>query len=67
MKKIIISLIILILFSLQSLKADTIYFVDFTYILNQSKAGKGAQDFLKNRIKTENAKFNKLEKKNFRG
>ena len=63
MKKIIIFLFIFTLFNLQSLKSDTIYFVDFSYILNQSKAGKGAQDFLKNKIKTENAKFNKLEKK----
>ena len=63
MKRIIILLFVFTLFNLQSLKADTIYFVDFSYILNQSKAGKGAQDFLKNKIKTENAKFNKLEKK----
>ena len=63
MKKIIIFLFIFTLFNLQSLKSDTIYFVDFSYILNQSTAGKGAQDFLKNKIKTENAKFNKLEKK----
>ena len=63
MKKILFFLIIYTFFNLQTLKADTIYFVDFSYILNQSTAGKGAQDFLKNKIKTENAKFNKLEKK----
>ena len=47
MKKIIILLFVFTLFNLQSLKSDTIYFVDFSYILNQSTAGKGAQDFLK--------------------
>ena len=30
--------------------ADSTYFVDFKYILNQSNAGKGAQNFLKNKL-----------------
>ena len=63
MKKILFFLIIFTFFNLQTLKADTIYFVDFSYILNQSTAGKGAQDFLKKKIKSENEKFSKLEKK----
>ena len=32
------------------LKAENAYYLDFKYILNQSTAGKGAQDFLKNKL-----------------
>jgi outer membrane protein len=37
------------------------HFIDFTKVLNESKAGKGAQDFLKNKFKKESVKFSKLE------
>ena len=33
--------------------------MDFTKVLNQSKAGKEAQDFLKKKLKNDNAKFGK--------
>ena len=32
------------------LKAENAYYLDFKYILNQSTAGKGAQDFLKSKL-----------------
>ena len=37
--------------------ADETYFIDMTKILNQSKAGKEAQDFLKKKIITGDKKF----------
>ena len=47
-----ISFILLIFFSLKSVViADTPFFLDFKYILNESDAGKKAQDFLKKKIK----------------
>ena len=36
-----------------------VYFVDIKKILNTSKAGKKAQDFLKNKFESENKKFEK--------
>tara|TARA_B100000029_G_scaffold222573_1_gene220384 strand:+ start:7113 stop:7634 length:522 start_codon:yes stop_codon:yes gene_type:complete len=36
-----------------------IYFIDMKKILNESKAGKGAQEFLKNKLKDETKKFDK--------
>ena len=33
-----------------NLKADVPYYIDFKYILNQSKAGKQAQDYLKKKL-----------------
>ena len=36
-----------------------VYFVDIKKILNTSKAGKKAQDFLKNKFENENKKFEK--------
>ncbi len=42
---------ILFFFTLTNISlADSTYFVDFKYILNQSNAGKGAQNFLKNKL-----------------
>ena len=46
-----ISFVLLISFSIQSVViADTPFFLDFKYILNESDAGKKAQDFLKNKL-----------------
>lgn len=46
-----ISFALLIFFSIQSVViADTPFFLDFKYILNESDAGKKAQDFLKNKL-----------------
>ena len=51
MKKIfkLLSLITIITFQ-TNLYAEVPYFIDFKYILNQSEAGKKAQDFLKNKL-----------------
>ena len=39
--------------------AKEIYFVDLKKILNESKAGKKAQNFLKKKFESENKKFEK--------
>ena len=62
MKKFILA-IILIIFSTQLSLTDTVYVLDVSKVLNTSKAGKGAQDFLKNKIESDNKKFQSLEKK----
>ena len=49
-------------FSTPSLKAELPHYVDFSKILNESKAGKAAQSYLKKKFETENNKFLKLEK-----
>ena len=56
---------ILIIFSLfsQNLNADVPHFVDFRFILNQSKAGKQAQDFLKKKLNDGIKKLQDQEKK----
>ena len=66
-----ISFILLIFFSIKSLVvADTPFFLDFKYILNESDAGKKAQDYLKNKlnkgiknIKDKEKKIQEEEKK----
>ena len=56
-----ISLIIVAFFLINNcLFADTPYFVDFKFILNQSTAGKDAQDFLKKKL---NNGINNIQKK----
>ena len=44
-------------------KADTPYFLDFKYILNESEAGKKAQTFLKNKLETGIKNLKDKEKK----
>ena len=54
-------LILILLFSSSqniSLSAE-IYFIDLKKILNQSNAGKKAQEYLKNKLKDETKKFDK--------
>ena len=54
-------LILILLFSSPqniSLSAE-IYFIDLKKILNQSNAGKKAQEYLKNKLKDETKKFDK--------
>ncbi|MAJ86182.1 MAG: hypothetical protein CL687_04395 [Candidatus Pelagibacter sp.] len=63
MKKFFFTILLSIFFSVNALRAEIIYFVDFSYVLNQSKAGKEAQEYLKKKIKTENENFSKMEKK----
>ena len=46
-----------------TLAEQKIVVVDMKYVLNNSKAGKGAQDFLKKSFKDNQKKFSDLEKK----
>ena len=62
MKKFILATI-LIIFSTQLSLTDTVYVLDVSKVLNTSKAGKEAQEFLKKKIESDNKKFQSLEKK----
>jgi outer membrane protein len=53
----------LLIFSTQSLAEQKIVLMDLKFILNNSKAGKGAQDFLKKSFQNNAKKFNSMEKK----
>ena len=46
-----------------NLIADSAHYLDFKFILNESKAGKGAQDFLKNKLDKGIKKLKDTEKK----
>ena len=63
--KIYKSLLVIILFVFLNLevRADQTqpHFIDFKKVLNQSTAGKKAQDFLKNKLESEMKKFKKQE------
>ena len=61
MKKVKFLLIIIffIFFNNIAYSQDEVFFVDMQKILNSSKAGKQAQDFLKKKIVDENKKFEK--------
>ena len=48
--------------SINNLHSDTPYFVDFKYILNESKAGKEAQEFLKKKLSSGIQNLKKKEK-----
>ena len=52
-----------VLISTYSFAEQKILVLDLTYVLNQSKAGKGAQDFLKKTYETNVKKFSDMEKK----
>jgi outer membrane protein len=56
MKKFIILSIFLFL-PIKFVFADNTYFIDFTKVLNQSKAGADAQQKLKNKFESESKKF----------
>jgi Skp family chaperone for outer membrane proteins len=56
-------LFLLSLFAISSSNASDSYFIDFSKVLNQSTAGKNAQDYLKKKFKSETDKFVKSEKK----
>ena len=45
------------------LLASDIYFVDYSKVMNQSIAGKKAQDYLKKLVTNSNKKFNDTAKK----
>ena len=53
----------LIIFCTNSFAEQKIVVLDLTYILNNSKAGKGAQDFLKKKFNDNAKKFSEMEKK----
>ncbi len=62
MKKFILAALFII-FSTQLSLTDTVYVLDVSKVLNTSKAGKEAQEFLKKKIESDNKKFQSLEKK----
>ena len=62
MKKYLI-IFFLIIFNQTTIKADIPHFVDFKFILNQSDAGKKAQDFLKKKLDDGLNNLKKKEKK----
>ena len=55
--------ILLLLFLQQNSTAEVPHFLDFNYILNQSDAGKKAQDFLKNKLSSGIKNLQSKEKK----
>ena len=55
--------IILFAFFTANLNADSPYFIDFKYVLNESTAGKKAQKDLKTQLEKGIEKLNKDEKK----
>ena len=61
--KLFISTALFFLFLNSSVYSVTwdLHFIDFKQVLNQSNAGKKAQDFLKNKFQSEVKKFKKLE------
>ena len=66
MKKKLIILIVLLTFILpieKRLFASDVYFIDYSKVMNESTAGKKAQDYLKNLLKNSNKKFNDTAKK----
>ena len=51
-----------LLISTQLSAEQKVAFIDMKYVLNNSKAGKGAQDYLKNSFQKNQKKFSGLEK-----
>lgn len=60
-KKLFFFFIIFFIFTI-NLKASTPHFVDFKYILNESKAGKQAQDYLKKKLSDGMKKIQEQER-----
>ena len=64
MKKFYKVFLLLFLFSFSTtLNSDVPYYLDFKYILNESEAGKKAQDFLKKKLDTGFKELKNKEKK----
>ncbi len=60
----IISFLLIIAISFEKkLLANDIYFVDYSKVMNESTAGKKAQDYLKSLLKNSNKKFSETAKK----
>jgi outer membrane protein len=62
LKKIVLIILSLVLFSNLAV-ADNTYFIDFTKVLNESKAGSEAQKKLKDKFESESKKFKSEEEK----
>lgn len=60
--KYILFVIVLLYFENKAI-ANDVYFIDFAKVMNESKAGKKAQDFLKKELINSNKKFNDTAKK----
>ncbi|MDC0473175.1 OmpH family outer membrane protein [Pelagibacteraceae bacterium] len=60
--KIIFAVILFSTLSINFLQASDPHFIDFTKVLNQSIAGKKAQEDLRKKFDQENQKFTKIEK-----
>jgi Skp family chaperone for outer membrane proteins len=52
----------LLLVSTYSFAEQKLAYIDMKYVLNSSKAGKGAQDFLQNKVKKDQKEFLNIEK-----
>ena len=63
LRKIIIFLIFSFLSFQTFLKAEVPHYVDFKLILNESEAGKKAQNFLKNKLEIKKKNFKRKKKK----
>ena len=63
MKKLIILIVLAFFTSKSLLVADTPYFLDFKYILNESDAGKKAQTFLKQKLENGLKSLKEKEKR----
>lgn len=61
--KIIFTTLIFFNFNLVNLLASDIYFIDYAKVMNESTAGKKAQDSLKKLLTSSNKKFNDTAKK----
>ena len=61
--KIILFIFTLNFANLTQVLANDVYFIDYAKVMNESKAGKKAQDNLKKILITSNKKFNETEKK----
>ena len=58
-----ITFLLLITFISSNLLADTPYYINFKFILNQSDAGKKAQNYLKKKLENGIKNLNTKEKK----
>ena len=61
--KIFIVLFIILVPMEKKLLASDVYFIDYSKVMNESTAGKKAQDYLKNFLNNSNKKFNDTAKK----
>ena len=55
-------ILIIFFFNMANSFAEYPYFIDFSKVLNNSKAGKGAQDYLKKALQQNQKKFVNTEK-----